>query len=111
MERMDRIAHGPVSTVQITRDLERVLACCSGQQDLAPAHKEGISRAQALVECLALGWQQLADKDWSSHAGQYTTLPKSLPAYALAGISMLLHTVATLQFAQRIPLPAGFTCG
>jgi hypothetical protein len=33
------------------------------------------------------------------------------PYLLLAGISMFLHTVVTLRFAQRAPLPAGLTCG
>src|SRR5829696_5561168 len=51
-----------------------VLSSGAGKQDLAPTEDEGFRRAQALLQCLALGVRERTHEDWSFHNDQRSTL-------------------------------------
>src|SRR5215207_11709298 len=66
-----------------------VLSSGAGKQDLAPTEDEGFRRAQALLQCLALGVRERTHEDRSFHSDQRSTLRTTCSEDAL-GFSYLL---------------------
>jgi hypothetical protein len=66
---MDGVAHRLVVAAQMMSDLEGSFSSGAGQEDLTTAQNEGIGRAQACLQMLALGVAQGTQKDRSLHNG------------------------------------------
>jgi hypothetical protein len=62
------VARGLRIAAQLVSDLVGVFASVAGEQDLATAQSEGIRRAQASLQGLALGVTQGTHEDRSFHA-------------------------------------------
>src|SRR5215204_899352 len=61
-----------------------VLSSGAGKQDLAPTEDEGFRRAQALLQCLALGVRERTHEDRSFHSDQRSTLRTTCSEDALS---------------------------
>lgn len=68
VELVDGVAHRLRVTAEVAGDLVGVLACVTGEQDLATAQGEGIRRAQSRLQGLALGVAQRTHVDRAFHS-------------------------------------------
>jgi hypothetical protein len=68
VEGVDGVACGLPIAAQLASYLVGVLASVAGEKDLATAQGEGIRRAQACLQRLALGVAKGTHEDWSFHA-------------------------------------------
>src|SRR5829696_2309958 len=78
-----------------------VLSSGAGKQDLAPTEDEGFRRAQALLQCLALGVRERTHEDRSFHSDQRSTLRTTCSEDAL-GLGLLAALALLLALIHRV---------
>ena len=107
VEGVDGVAHGLGVAAQGAGDPGGALAPCAGEQDLAAAEDEGVGRAQAFLQGLALVFLKRTHEDGFSHGAQVSTSPTTSSEEALGAIIYPLRWYSP----SWVAMPAAYAAG